>query len=310
MKTRSSEKSVNKKFEAKPNPIKVKAKDSDEKEDYSEEGSDDDTDDDTDNSVDNSEREEPSKKSSYCYYIFILISTIFAVFAGYYSRQLYSPKLSPNEINSVEIFETEFNLFQQKYSEVLPTSGLKVLKSAVKSVINSKNSSKIGSVSPAVVLLIASEDNQNVLKCVEIDFVETITKAYKEENPIVINGRQTNSRDIVDKFDQNFRDQRKATIIIENIESIDANDVMSLHQFTDHQNAKYKDAIIVMTAIHYQSINLTKTAKSKEMDSIATQILQIKWKNVLPEEQSFALISRLTTSVVTIIGKPTNQFKC
>ena len=261
--------------------------------------------------------DQTSKQGFNCFNWMIALLAILAVIASYFifdgQRFLGDTQFNDSVIgiNEWQTFESEFSSFERNYSEVIPIKGFKILNSSVKKVMNrNKRSQRMHNSSPAILLLIATEENQNVLKCVVKGLVDSINKAYNENNPIVINGKRTDATDIVDKFDLNFRDNKKHTIIIENIESIEAKDVMSLHQFTDHENAKYKDVIIVMTAINYQKLNVTKSANPREMDAIASQLFQIKWKNFLPEEQSFALISRLTPSVVTLIGRTENKFMC
>ncbi len=102
---------------------------------------------------------------------------------------------------------------------------------------------------PAVILLIGSNDQLELLDCIANDFLKTINKAYNEENSNQINGKQTNTNDIREKFEQTFGIQRKHTIIVKNIESIPSDHIMALHQFTDHQNSIFPDSIIIMTAV-------------------------------------------------------------
>jgi len=232
-----------------------------------------------------------------------VLALVLLVVSGFYAFQEYRHILfatdSSNHLNEWQIFSDEFNSFRHKYREVLPEIGAKVLSTSVKNVLTRRQTSFAA---PAVVLLIASNEDTNVLNCMAKDFVATVCKAYNETGSALIDGKQTNKWDIVDKFDDTFGVQQKHTIVIESVDSITADDVMTLHQFTDHHNSKYTEAVIVLKAIHYRTIDLDKTAKQVDMDSIATQLFQMKWKNTIKEEQRFALISRLTPSVVTIIA--------
>jgi hypothetical protein len=161
-----------------------------------------------------------------------------------------------------------------------------------------------------VILLIGSNEQLELLDCIANDFLKTINKAYNEENSNQINGKQTNTNDIREKFEQTFGIQRKHTIIVKNIESIPSDHIMALHQFTDHQNSIFPDSIIILTAVNHKRIELDKKARVRQMDEIATQLLEVKWKNSLPEEQISALNSRLTPSVVTVLYDSNNQIKC
>jgi hypothetical protein len=105
---------------------------------------------------------------------------------------------------------------------------------------------------PAVILLIGSNQQLELLDCITNDFLKTINKAYNEENSNQINGKQTNTNDIREKFEQTFGIQRKHTIIVKNIESIPSDHIMALHQFTDHQNSKFPDSIIILTVINHK----------------------------------------------------------
>ena len=241
------------------------------------------------------------KSSSSCYCFIVSMFAVLAMISSFVffdGQRFFKNTIDLSlEKNVWQNFSKEFAIFEKNYSEILPIMGTKVLRTAVRNIMDKK------SIAPAVILLIASEDNENTLKCIERDFIDIINKAYDESDSLVIDGRQTNSKDIVEKVDQTLGSDRKHLIVIENIEAIDAPEVMSLHQFTDHENAKYKQVIIILTALHYQDIELTRSAKLNQMDAIATSLFQIKWKNDMAEEQRFALISRLTPSVVTIIGQ-------
>ncbi|XP_054155913.1 uncharacterized protein LOC128954327 [Oppia nitens] len=246
-----------------------------------------------------------SKSQSNCFiHLFMFLLVLLSGFSGYYYFNGFSlfDKQSNKTITKWQLFSEEFKNFHQKYSEVLPEIGFKVLNSSIKNVMNRTT------VEPAVILLIASEDNTNVLNCLENSFVAILYKTYNEDNCFRINGKQTDSQDIVSKFERNFGVDGKHVIIVDNVESIAGQDLMSLHQFTDHKNSRFINAIIILKAINNENINLNKIAKSVDMDSIATELFQMKWKNTIKEEQRFALISRLTSSVVTIIG--TNSINC
>jgi hypothetical protein len=85
---------------------------------------------------------------------------------------------------------------------------------------------------------------------------------------------------------------------------------MALHQFTDHQNSKFPDSIIILTAINHKRIDLNKKAGMRQMDETATQLFEMKWNNSLAGEQISALNSRLTPSVVTVLYDSNNEVKC
>lgn len=244
------------------------------------------------------------KSSSSCFWsVILLIIIIISLISSYIIfgdkrslRWIAATSDLSLERNEWNLFDNDFSVFEKNYSKILPFVGIKVLKSAVRNVMEKK------SIAPAVILMIASKDNELCLKRIEKDLILIINKAYNESDSVVIDGRETDSKDIVQKFDQNFGSDRKHLIVIENVEAISAQEMMSLHQFTDHENAKYKPVIIVLTALYYQKISLTPSAKPRDMDAIATTLFQVKWKNDMSEEQRFPLISRLTTSVVTVIG--------
>jgi hypothetical protein len=248
--------------------------------------------------------------------IFILLTIISLIisYIGFDGNRFFSDyfnaknEMSTNQMNNWLIFQNEFNSFENKYNNVLPDIGLKVMKKAVKSVMN-KSSFSLSS-EPAVILLIGSNEQLNIFECIANDFLKTINKAYNEQYSNEINGKQTNTDDIREKFEQTFGIQRKHTIIVKNIESISSDHIMALHQFTDHQNSIFPDSIIILTAINHKRIDLNKKAGMRQMDEIATQLFEMKWKNSLPEDQRNALISRLTPSVVTVLYDSNNEVKC
>jgi hypothetical protein len=258
-------------------------------------------------------------QNNYKSFIFILlIISLIIYYFGFDGNTFFSDyfntknEMTINQTNNWLIFENEFNSFENKYNKVLPDIGLKVMKKAVKRVMNKTSLSLSSSKSsyPAVILLIGSNEQLKLFDCIANDFLKIINKAYNEVNSNQINGKQTNTSDIKEKFEQTFAIQRKHTIIVKNIESIPSNHIMALHQFTDHQNSKFPDSIIILTAINHKRIDLNKKAGMRQMDETATQLFEMKWNNSLAGEQISALNSRLTPSVVTVLYDSNNEIKC
>jgi hypothetical protein len=257
--------------------------------------------------------EEPQNNYKFIFILLTIISLIISYFGFDGNRYFtdyfnYNNEITTNEMNNWLIFQNEFNNFENKYNKVLPDFGLKVMKNAVKSVMN-KTSSSMSS-DPAVILLIGSNEQLEPLNCIANDLLKAINKAYNEENYNEINGKQTDTNDIIEKFEQTFGVQRKHTIIIKNIESIPSDHIMALHQYTDHQNSIFPDSIIILTAVYHKRIELNKKARMKQMDETASQLFEIKWKDSLPQEQMSALYSRLAPSVVTVLYDYNNEIKC
>lgn len=238
--------------------------------------------------------------------VFLLVISYIFFQTDYFSR-LFVKETTISERDPLEYFQHEFeNKFVKKYSQFLPKNSLRVIKKAAELRL------KEVSTDPVVILLIGSE-KENIASCLANDFALIINEAYNDKLPVsTLNGAKVSWQDIDNKFKDTFEIEKKHIILISNLESLNGNDAMALHQFTDHSNALFPQAIIVVVAFN-EKLKILASATFVEMDAVASELLDYSWKDSLKENQRSALISRLTPSVAVVLraDKPEGfTFRC
>lgn len=204
--------------------------------------------------------------------------------------------------NEWELFRQEFELIKNNFSKVIPESGFRRLNSQVRRILKDQDYSY-----PSLVLILGSEQQKHITKCLAKRYVEAISNSYRQKF-IIIDGSSDGKNEIINKFNQSFEANNYHVILVENLEAIPTNDVMIFHRFTDHENAIYRRAIIVLTAYTPEKIVLQGN-KRTEMDELASKMFNEKWKDLV-EDQRAALLSRLTPSVVTVLYDGLNKNYC
>lgn len=210
-------------------------------------------------------------------------------------------------------FTNQFPRLKLKYNEVTPKIGWKVISVAVENVLTRrKNVGDDNDHVPAVLLVVGSQANANVVECFVSDLNDVIAKAYHIPTGNVFQAKLLNTlkaNDICEFFENNFVKDEKRVIVINGIESIYL--PMTLHRYVDHSHAVYRDVVILLTAYRNQQILLDlDRVNSRTMDSIATELLERSWISLLDEANIAALLSRLTPSVVVLSDKGNKSPTC
>ena len=193
-------------------------------------------------------------------------------------------------------------MIRNNFNNVIPEPGFRRLNSQVRRILKDQDYSY-----PSLVLIIGSEQQKHITECLAKQYVEAISNSYRQKF-IIIDGSRDGKNEIINKFNQSFHVNNYHVILVENLEAIPTNDVMIFHRFTDHENAIYRRAIIVLTAYTPEKIVLQGN-KTTEMDELASKMFNEKWKDLV-EDQRAALLSRLTPSVITVLYDGLNKNYC
>lgn len=196
----------------------------------------------------------------------------------------------------------------QKYYKQLQTDfqnqnkwSWKVIRTAVNSIINSTRHNQ-----PAVILFVASKRADIISSCLANRLANGLEESYNNLNGYSKVNRIEGISDLEMKekidtaFKESFENNNNHVIVLERLDTYSAETAMILHSYCDHENAPYKDVVIIMTINTNTSI-ANNELSLKKMDLIAWQHLDNIWETQMDEGKRAALLTRITTSVALIV---------
>lgn len=211
--------------------------------------------------------------------------------------------------------EDPIEQFGRKLSEMKsafpkqPPNTWKVLSIALKVVTALKNNVR----QPSVVIIASLQNTKDVFKCMLERLLSTLRIPFEDNSEIIeLNGLNLNSipvndakRRIYDELNYGFGNGKRIAII-DHFEKIRGDVVQVLHTFCDHENAPFKDVIILLVVrqeIH-EHVN-----SDKNPDRIVGDFLQNVWKDSFDPDSSNALLSRIANRAIVIHPEEIDNFK-
>lgn len=191
--------------------------------------------------------------------------------------------------------------FFSKYQKVLPNTSQRVIRTALRSVLDYSHPSSSNE-EPSVILLIGSYDNAPNVRKLVVELSILVSRIQCKRPPPIIEGDRLESSEIHENFTRILGSNDYNNIVLNGLERVRGTVAQSLHRFTDHDGATFKNVVILFSAYTTQILR-DRDISSKRMDEIANQLLEVAWKNDLPEDHILPLLSRLTPSVAVILDQ-------
>lgn len=189
-------------------------------------------------------------------------------------------------------------MFVNEYNQVLPEYSRLVIKKSIENTIFEGPSID----EPSVILLIGSQNNANLVRKMLKSLSTLISQIQDKQPPSLLDGSVMNVDSIHGNFSQLFSSGNYNTAVLDGIDKLPNGSARSLHRYTDHANAAFKNVIILLSA--YGSGRFTDpNMKPGEMDKIANDLLSLSWIKDISEDRIYPLLSRLTPSVAIILDK-------
>ena len=168
------------------------------------------------------------------------------------------------------------------------------INAAVKRVI-------ISEVRPATIIMMYNDNSKLTAHCLAAQLAKIITKAYQEKSePGIINltdsyGMSANDYKMYldDEIQKYFRSGSKV-VILQNLQDLYGNTAALLHGYCDTDNAPYKDAFYVLT------LQVPDVVGGNRLETHVENVLQPAWEKDLGKDNFFALMSRISNSVVHV----------
>ncbi|XP_067128885.1 torsin-1A-interacting protein 1-like [Centruroides vittatus] len=245
----------------------------------------------------NNKQNKTSQTDNKYFYLYALLAVILILLGLYFSVSGKN-SLDCSQIPSCS-FKNHYKQLQDEFQKQNKWSW-KVIRTAINSVINSTRHEQ-----PAVILLVASRWAGPTSSCLANRLASFLEKSFnnRKQYPRLNSLEGTTDRDMKEKIDATFRESfdknDHRVILLERLDALSADSAMILHSYCDHENAPYKDVVILMTAATDASVESSELTV-KKMDQIAWKHLDSRWE-ALHEEKRVALLSRITTSVALIL---------
>ncbi|XP_023235267.1 torsin-1A-interacting protein 1-like [Centruroides sculpturatus] len=246
----------------------------------------------------NIKKNQTSQADNKYLYLCALLAAVSLILLGCYYSGFGKNSLDCSQIPSCS-FKSLYKQLQDEFQKQNKWSW-KVIRAAVDSVINSTRHEQ-----PAVILLVASRWAEPTSSCLANRLASSLEKSFnnRKHYPRLNSLEGDADRDMKEKIDATFRESfdknDHRVILLERLDALSADSAMILHSYCDHENAPYKDVVILMTAATDASVESSELTV-KKMDQIAWKHLDSRWED-LHEEKRVALLSRITTSVALIL---------
>ncbi|XP_074597986.1 uncharacterized protein LOC141852761 [Brevipalpus obovatus] len=228
------------------------------------------------------------------WYFFLSLLPILIPLSTYSCCKYFQPGCSSS-------LEKELDPFFIKHQKVLPDSSQRVIRASLRSVLDYSHPSSPNE-EPSVLLLIGSFDNAPNVKKLVVELSVLVSRIQCKRSPPVIEGDKLESFEVHENFTRILGSQDYNSIVLNGLERVRGSVAQSLHRFTDHDGATFKNVVILLSAYTTQTFR-NRDISFKRMDEIANQLLETAWKNDLPEDHILPLLSRLTPSVAIVLDQ-------
>jgi hypothetical protein len=252
----------------------------------------------------------PQDNTSGAKYLWILIIVFAVVAAGALFQASSKSGLEPEEeAKSPSQWDRFSILFEEeivpKYQGMLSDISSKVISRSFRSLMDREPNSPPRPDEPVVVYLLGSNPNPG-LECLALDLATIVDKTFDNESvkkgDILRFDHKTGPQEVNSAFHKTFEDQAKKYIIMSGMEKLRGKAAQALHQFTDHKEATFAKAVIIVVGyLEKPRVNLTMDLSLKDMDKLAFDLLENSWKDSLSADIIASLLSRLTSSVAIVL---------
>lgn len=234
----------------------------------------------------------------------IVIVVLIAVIAGvglFFLNKTTEPKVA---VDPVENLQYSIQRLQSKYHEQLPRTW-KVIGSAIKSVIKFKEPKQ-----PSVIMLATLKEAKNAVECLTKELQKMIKDLFDENaGSVIINGSKKDSRvSIFNQLESAFK-KGVHLVVIDHFEKLSGDAAQILHAFCDHENAPYKDVIILLVVRHELNETIFDVNNRLNSDNFVSDYLQELWKDSLGVDISAALLSRIANRIALISPEKFDNLK-
>lgn len=200
----------------------------------------------------------------------------------------------------LDIWHEKFSAFVNKFEKVLPINSRRVIQKSIEEVLFKKGYTQLDE--PSVILLIGSEKSSRLVREMMTTLSALISEIQNKKMPPLLDGFAMDSSSIHENFTQLLGSDDYNMILLDGINKLRGSAAQSLHRYTDHSNAIFKNVVIMLSA-YSQKYFKNFHMKLLEMDRIANELLEVSWINELSEDQVSPLLTRLTPSVAVILDK-------
>ncbi|KFM78038.1 Torsin-1A-interacting protein 1, partial [Stegodyphus mimosarum] len=237
---------------------------------------------------------QPKTKSSFKYWLYRILGLISIIIFLIF---LYESFVSKNNNPPFPRIDIILNSLEEKFHGQ-PELSFKIVSAALKRVF------KPDPKGPAIIMLVAAKGVESKTHHLAHSLAQLVSDS---DNYVLINGLELKTtpsylakKDISEKINSALNSSALNAVLIDALDAIPGETALIFHNYCDHENAKYKKAVYVMTVS--SETEFKEKSDSKYVDNIVDKHLKNKWKDV-NEDQISSLLSRLAVSVAVVTQK-------
>ncbi|XP_035232392.1 torsin-1A-interacting protein 1-like isoform X2 [Stegodyphus dumicola] len=237
---------------------------------------------------------QPKMESSFKYSLYRIVGfiSIIIIFIFFYKSLEFKTNNPP--FPKIDII---LNSLKEEFHGQ-PDLSFRIVSAALKRVF------KADPKEPAIIMLVAAKGVESKTHHLAHSLAQLVSES---ESYVLINGLELKStpsslakKDITEKINSALNSSALNAVLIDALDAIPGETALIFHNYCDHENAKYKRAVYVMTVS--SETEFKEKNNSKYVDNIVEKHLKNKWKDV-NEDQISSLLSRLSVSVAAVTQK-------